>query len=98
MNGNINLKGLLVIGRDCSFSGHAEANHIIVEGRMDGRIKALDKIEIRASGHVQGKITCQQIAIAEGAFLDGEVKSKKGGTVTPSYFVEKRKGLQAENK
>ena len=98
MNGDINLKGLLVIGRDCLFSGHAEANHIIVEGRVEGRIKALDKIEIRAGGHVQGKVICQQIAIAEGAFLDGEVKSKKGSPVTPSYFIEKRKNLHSKDK
>ncbi|MFH2107222.1 MAG: polymer-forming cytoskeletal protein [Chrysiogenia bacterium] len=98
MNGVITLKGLLIIGRDGNFSGRVEADHIIVEGRVEGRIKALDKIEIRAGGHVQGKIVCQQIAIAEGAFLDGEVKSRKGSPIAPDYFIEKRKDLQSGNK
>jgi len=98
MSGVITLKGLLFIGKDCFFLGRAEADHIIVEGRVEGRIKAMDKIEIRAGGHVQGKIVCQQIAIAEGAFLDGEVKSKKGNPIAPAYFIEKRKDLQYGNK
>jgi cytoskeletal protein CcmA (bactofilin family) len=98
IDGEIKLKGLLFIGKDCLFSGQAEAGHIIIEGRVEGRIKALDKIEIRAGGHVQGKIVCKQIAIAEGAFLDADVKSMKGKLVAPIYFNEKRKELQNENK
>jgi cytoskeletal protein CcmA (bactofilin family) len=97
-NGNINLKGVLFIGKECRFSGQITAEHIIIEGSAEGKIKALDKIEIRSSGHVQGRIVCQKIAIAEGAYLDGEVKSKKGNTLEPSFFVEKRKELLPNDK
>ncbi len=95
-DGNINLKGVLFIGKTCRFSGQVTAEHIIIEGSAEGKIKALDKIEIRSSGHVKGKIVCQKIAIAEGAYLDGDVKSKKGSLLEPSYFVEKRKELLPE--
>lgn len=98
INGDIKLKGLLFISKECCFQGQAEAENFIIEGRMEGRIKAWDKIEIRAGGYVRGKIICRQIAIAEGAFLDGNVKSMKGNLVTPTYFDEKRKELQTENK
>lgn len=98
IDGDIKLKGLLFIGRECRFQGQAEAENIIIEGRVEGRIQALDKIEIRAGGHVLGKIVCQQIAIAEGAFLDGAVQSQKGKLVAPTYFNEKRKELQTDNK
>jgi cytoskeletal protein CcmA (bactofilin family) len=97
MNGEIHLKGLLVIGKECRFSGRAEAEHIIIEGSAEGRIRALNKVEIRASARVRGKIVCQQIAIAEGAMLEGEVKSRKGVPVEPKYFSEKRKELQPGN-
>ena len=96
--GDLKLQGVLFIGAECSFRGKAEAENIIIEGRMDGRIKALDKIEIRAGGQVRGKIVCQQIAIAEGAFLDGDVESGKGKLVAPTYFSEKRKELQTAEK
>ena len=98
IDGDIKLRGLLFIGGECSFQGQAEAENIIIEGRGEGRIEASDKIEIRAGGQVLGKIVCQQIAIAEGAFLDGEVQSQKGQPVAPTYFNEKRKELQTGNK
>jgi cytoskeletal protein CcmA (bactofilin family) len=97
-DGDLKLQGILFIGAECSFQGKAEAENIIIEGRVEGRIKALDKIEIRAGGQVRGKIVCQQIAIAEGAFLDGNVESGKGKLVAPTYFSEKRKELQNAGK
>lgn len=94
LEGELKLQGILFIGAEGSFKGKAEADNIIIEGRAEGRIRAADKIEIRASGQVKGKIVCQQIAIAEGAFLDGDVESGKGKLVAPTYFSEKRKELQ----
>ncbi len=96
--GDLKLQGVLFIGGECSFQGKAEAENIIIEGRVEGRIKALEKIEIRAGGQVRGKIICQQIAIAEGAFLEGDVESGKGKLVAPIYFNEKRKELQTTGK
>lgn len=98
IDGDIKLQGLLFFGAACSFQGKAEAENIIIEGRVEGRIKASDKIEIRAGGQVLGKIVCQQISIAEGAFLDGDIQSGVGKLVAPTYFSEKRKELQTENK
>ncbi len=93
LTGNIDIKGLLFIGRKGNFNGEATAENIIIEGRIEGQIKANVKIEIRSSGHILGNIICQQIVIAEGAFLDGKIKTKKGKSLNPEYFVEKRKEL-----
>jgi len=93
LNGNIEIDGLLVVGKKGNFNGEASAENMIIEGRIEGQIKASVKIEIRSSGYIQGNIICQQIVIAEGAFLDGKVKTKKGKVLTPEYFVEKRKDL-----
>jgi cytoskeletal protein CcmA (bactofilin family) len=94
LTGNIEIGGLLFVGKEGSFKGEAKAENMVIEGRVEGQIKATAKIEIRSSGHVQGDIFCQQIAIAEGAFLDGKINTKKGNLLTPDYFVEKRKDLQ----
>ena len=94
LTGNIEIEGLLFVGEKGSFNGEATAENMIIEGRIEGQIKANTKIEIRGSGHIQGNIICQQIVIAEGAFLDGKVKTKKGKLLNPEYFVEKRKDLQ----
>jgi cytoskeletal protein CcmA (bactofilin family) len=96
LTGNIEIGGLFFVGEKGSFNGEATAENMIIEGRIEGQIKANAKIEIRGSGHIQGNIICQQIVIAEGAFLDGKVKTKKGKLLNPEYFVEKRKDLQPD--
>jgi cytoskeletal protein CcmA (bactofilin family) len=94
LTGNIEIGGLLFIGKAASFKGEAIAENMVIAGWVEGQIKATAKIEIRSSGHIQGTIFCQQIAIAKGAFVDGAIKTKKGEPLTPDYFVEKRKDLQ----
>ncbi len=93
LTGNIEIGGLLFVGKAGSLNGEATVENMVIEGRVEGQITATAKIEIRSSGHVQGNIFCQQIAIAEGAFLDGKIKTKNGNLLTPEYFVEKRKDL-----
>jgi cytoskeletal protein CcmA (bactofilin family) len=98
LSGKIQIKGLLFIGEKGSFKGEATAENIIIEGQIEGQINAAAKIEIRSSGLIQGTIVCQQVVIAEGAFLDGKIKTRKGNFLTPEYFVEKRKDLQSGKK
>ena len=94
LTGNIAIGGLLFVGKSGSFKGEATARNMVIEGRVEGQIKAIGKIEVRSSGTIQGNISCEQIAIAEGAFLDGKIKTKKGKPLIPDYFVEKRCDLQ----
>ena len=94
LTGTIEIHGLFFVSRTGNFNGEASAENMIIEGRIEGQIKASAKVEIRSSGHVQGNIVCQEIVIAEGAFLDGKIKTKKGKPLLPEYFIEKRKDLQ----
>jgi cytoskeletal protein CcmA (bactofilin family) len=68
---------------------------MVLAGRVQGKIMVQERIEIRSSGRMEGNIICQKISIAEGAFLNGEVHTHKGRPLTPDYFTEKRKDLQA---
>jgi len=94
LTGKIQVKGLLFIGKNGNFNGEAIAENIIIEGHVEGQIDATAKIEIRSSGVIKGTVICQRIAIAEGAFFEGKIKTRKGKPLTPEYFVEKRKDLQ----
>ena len=95
LKGDIEVGGLLLIGEKGSVQGMVAAENVILAGHVMGRVTVKEKIEIRTSGNMEGHIVCQKIAIAEGAYLDGEVHTHKGNAVTPSYFTEKRKDLQA---
>jgi cytoskeletal protein CcmA (bactofilin family) len=98
MNGNITLKGVLHIGREGSFSGRAESEHMIIEGQAEGQFHAAGKIEIRSSGRVRGKIFCRQLVVAESAILDGKVMNQSGKSIEHFHFIEKRKELLTGNK
>lgn len=92
--GSFYLNSLLFIGKNGKFKGMVEARDIIVEGILDGEIMARGKIELRQSGFIKGNVICQNIAIAEGSYFEGEVVMESGATVIPLYFTEKRKALQ----
>lgn len=71
--GNISLRGLLVIGESGRVTGERiKANVIIVAGAVRADIIA-EKVEIRATGRVWGNVVTAGFATEEGAFLRGQI-------------------------
>jgi cytoskeletal protein CcmA (bactofilin family) len=52
-----------------------------------------DKVEIGATGRVKSSIQARVVAIADGAFFEGEVRMDDSGA--PVTFTEKRSGAEA---
>ncbi len=50
------------------------ARQVIVFGKVDGKINARDKIELRKTGYVIGDLTSMGIAIEEGAYFKGSIE------------------------
>jgi cytoskeletal protein CcmA (bactofilin family) len=72
--GNIALRGLLVVGETGRVTGETlRANVIIVAGAVRADIIA-EKLEIRATGRVWGSVVTAAFATEEGAFLRGQVR------------------------
>ncbi len=71
--GEITLRGLLVIGETGRVScPEVRANTVIVGGALRGNVTA-EKIEIRSTGRVWGDVRTVAFATEEGAFLRGQV-------------------------
>ncbi len=62
---------------------------MIVAGRVDGDIVADEKVEITESARISGTVSAEAIAVAEGAIVEGVMKTT--GKTEPVEFVEKRK-------
>lgn len=92
--GDVSVSGLLVVGEKGSVQGKVTAGNMVLAGCVRGRVTARERVEVRASARMEGNIVCQKIAIAEGAYLDGEVHTHKGKPLAPDYFSEKRRDLQ----
>jgi cytoskeletal protein CcmA (bactofilin family) len=63
----------LVIGPNGQIKGSLHAKGIVVQGKLDGDIRATQRAELRKSAVVVGDIVTQRIAIEEGAYFKGKV-------------------------
>jgi cytoskeletal protein CcmA (bactofilin family) len=74
VEGDCNLNGTLVIGEHGLWQGDIVAENILVAGRIEGAVRARDKMEMISTAHIRGSLTAPVIAIAEGAIHEGEVQ------------------------
>jgi len=95
-DGEMDLNSLLFVKRTGNLKGKVKTEDMIIEGEVDGEIVVKNKIEIRANGRFNGRLICKQIAIEEGAFFQGNVNMDDGQKISPTYYKEKRKGIQEE--
>ena len=89
LKGEIDIKGLVWVLPGGRIQGKVNAGGVIIEGEIKGEIRASDKIEVRSSGRLTGDVSSSRIAIAEGAFFEGQVKRRTEHD-RPLRFVEKR--------
>ena len=50
------------------------AEHVTVLGEVNGAIECSGRVEIAASGRVNGEVTAGTLVIQEGAFFEGHLK------------------------
>ena len=74
VEGTIQLQGNnLVIGPNGQVRASLHAKGVTVQGKLEGNIRASDKVELRKAASVIGDVATQRIAIEEGAYLKGKV-------------------------
>jgi cytoskeletal protein CcmA (bactofilin family) len=69
--------------------GAIEAEHVIIEGTVDGSSIARSQFELGVTGRMRGDVESPMVALADGAFLKGQVRTRGR---EPHIFVERRKG------
>ena len=78
MEGSISLKDhTLTIGPQADVKADIAAKAVIVIGAVTGKVIAIDKIEIRATGAVTGDIVSPRLVIADGGSLRGRVEMSR---------------------
>jgi cytoskeletal protein CcmA (bactofilin family) len=65
----------LVIGPGAAVKADLRAKTITISGTVTGDVQAVEKIDLRASGWVQGNLVAPRLAMAEGATVTGKVKA-----------------------
>ena len=97
VEGTINLpQHLLTIEPNGQIKAHVSAKSVVVVGHVTGNITATEKLEIRATGSVEGDIVSPSVAIAEGAHFRGSIDMQPSRpateTVTSKDPIPARKG------
>lgn len=78
VEGSISLRGqTLTIGPNGRVRANIEARNVILHGRVNGDIKASDRVELRKTASLQGDIATARISIDDGAFFKGGIDIQK---------------------
>lgn len=82
IDGNIRCETLTL--RECGIvKGEVTANNVFIQGTVKGLIRAKN-VNLLASCHVEGIIIHEQLAIEDGAFVDGKFKRSDRATTDNS--------------
>lgn len=88
VDGDCDISGSVTLARDGFWRGTIKADSVIVSGHVEGDVIAVGKVEITASARIVGTVSAEAIAVAEGAVVEGAMKTTS--QEEPVEFVEKR--------
>ena len=98
LEGDIQLSGMLVLGKSGKIRGKINAKNVVVEGDFEGIIRAAEKVEIRDGGKCKGDIFTATIAVSENAYFEGNVKMEvEDREPSVLHFTEKRRSQSEED-
>lgn len=89
IDGDCDVKGTVTLAQNGLWKGTIKADSVIISGHVEGDVIADGKVEITASARIVGTVTGEAIAVAEGAVVEGVMKTT--GQADPVEFVEKRR-------
>ena len=71
VNGDVISEGTVILGEKAKINGNVQARNIIVGGDIVGNVSVDGKIEITASGSIEGDIATKSLIIDENAVFRG---------------------------
>jgi cytoskeletal protein CcmA (bactofilin family) len=92
LEGDCRIGGLCVVAEGGRLLGNVEAAGLVVSGAVEAGTLTADRVEFRPSARVTGTITARLVAIADGAFYQGDVRMQDPDpTAGPVYFKDRRR-------
>jgi cytoskeletal protein CcmA (bactofilin family) len=87
----------LTIGPEGRVKAEVHAKSVVVIGHVTGNLSAADRIQVEATGIVDGDVKAPRLVIQEGAMLNGAVEMSaahaKGSAAAPAPLVKAAGGL-----
>jgi cytoskeletal protein CcmA (bactofilin family) len=73
IEGKLNIKNLVVVGKSGVVNADIEANEVIVKGTVNGNVNGSNKVEIVPDGVLNGNILSKGVVLREGAIFKGSI-------------------------
>ena len=75
---------MLVLSEHAEVTGNVTVPHMIVNGKIDGNVRATERVELQNKGEITGDVSYKVIEIAAGAAINGALvrEAGKGAIVT----------------
>lgn len=89
IEGDCDIDGTLTITESGRWTGTLRATNVLIGGTITGDVIAAQRVEVAGSAKISGSVTGGEIAVAEGAVIDGDIRVTSAAA--PKIFQEKRK-------
>jgi cytoskeletal protein CcmA (bactofilin family) len=73
IEGKLNIKNRVVVGKSGLVNADIEAHEIIVKGTVNGNVNGSNKVEIVPEGVLNGNILSKGVVLREGAIFKGSI-------------------------
>ena len=101
VEGDVIIKGKLVIGKNGNIKGNVQATNVLVDGTIDGNLTCFNKAVIGNEAYITGNINSLIIEIQEGAVIKGTVIKKTDRSIVEErmndVMKKKQEQLKAHN-
>ena len=79
VEGRIELPGnQLTIGANGNACAEVKAKSIVIVGKVTGNVRASERVEIQATGVVEGDVSAPKLIVQEGAVINGSIEMTGG--------------------
>ena len=82
----------IILGETGVIKGEVSARKMIIGGKVEGKLRGQEIIEIKATGKVLGDIFTKKISIAEGAKLNGKIETEVNEGRVIDYKSKREEG------
>jgi cytoskeletal protein CcmA (bactofilin family) len=81
--GEVRSVDLVVVGEDGIIEGKVSAPRLLIMGELHGDLIGCDRVVIGPRAKVFGNIEARSLTVAEGAYLDGNIRMSEVVELTP---------------
>lgn len=76
LNGTVNVSETLIIGENGIVTGDVHTKHLIIYGKVEGKVKA-NLLELKNKGKLKGDIIVEMVIIEKGGIFNGNCQMNK---------------------